>query len=233
MANDLMNQNPILKQVQALRVRVAQQAAANKVRADTLKAEEARARQGIEPTTGPESLSRNMKRVLPSYLMPGNIGDVNRVIWPFYFTATTQELPAAVGGTASQGTGTITVTQEAAFVVMQLSKVVFRRVAGPPVEYEYVDPTDSNATNTPGLSMVIQDSQSRRVFMNNPIDFEHIGGPEFPWELPTPILFLPNSTIQLQYFNSNAAETYVPWVTLFGYRVRMEDASQILSLVHQ
>jgi hypothetical protein len=58
-----------------------------------------------------------------------------------------------------------------------------------------------------------------------------VGVPEFPSVLPTPILFLPNSTIEVTYQNDNATDTFVPFITLFGYRVRIEDAQNILSTV--
>jgi hypothetical protein len=57
------------------------------------------------------------------------------------------------------------------------------------------------------------------------------GLPEFPTVLNTPLMFLPNSTVEAQYSNTNNTNTYVPWITFFGYRVRIEDAHEILSLV--
>jgi hypothetical protein len=44
-------------------------------------------------------------------------------------------------------------------------------------------------------------------------------------------MFLPNSTVEAIFSNKDAARTYVPFVTFFGYRVRIEDAQNILSTI--
>jgi hypothetical protein len=103
-------------------------------------------------------LYRNIKRSVPSRLMPGNVGDINRVVWPFWFTFTAPELAPA-----QTATGSFSVTQEASFIFMAFSKVVFKKVAG---IYTAIDPDqeDTAVGEANGLSFQFRDGQSSRVF---------------------------------------------------------------------
>lgn len=183
-------------------------------------------RQGLAKVDGAATLKQNLDRALPASLRPGNVGSINRVLWPFFFTFSAPELAP---NSASQGFTTI--TQEAAFVWMSYSRAVYKKTVGP-VQYTYVDPNDyAGAGQVDGLKFTFKDAQSTRVFHNQPLEIDAVGVPEFPSVLPTPILFLPNSTIEVTYQNDNLTDTYVPFITLFGYRVRIEDAQNILSTV--
>lgn len=182
-------------------------------------------RQGLPQVRGAMSLKQNLDAALPASMRPGNVGSINRVIWPFWFTFTAPELAP---NAASQGFTTI--TQEAAFVLMSYTKAVYKKTVGP--IYTYVDPDDyTSAGQTDGLKFTLRDAQSTRTFHNAPLELDSVGNPQFPSILPTPILFLPNSTIEVTYQNDNASDTYVPFITMFGYRVRIEDAQKILSTV--
>jgi hypothetical protein len=182
-------------------------------------------RQGLPAQESASSLKATLDRALPASLRPGNVGSINRVIWPFWFTFSAPELTPN-----SSSQGFVTITQEAAFVLMSYSKSVYKKTAGP--TYTYVDPNDYTAAGqTDGLKFTLKDAQSTRTFHNAPLELDAVGLPEFPSVLPTPILFLPNSTIEITYQNDNASDTYVPYVTFFGYRVRIEDAQRILSTV--
>ena len=163
---------------------------------------------------------------LPGMLRPGNVGDINRVIWPFWFTFT----PAPELAPGESSSASFAVTQEASFVAMAITKTVHNLTVGP--TYTYVDPGDeTGAGETPGLSFFLRDAQSSRVFMQSTIELDHIGAPRFPTILAQPMLFLPNSVVEAGYTNSNASNTYVPFVTLFGYRLRIEESEKIRSLV--
>ncbi|MEO5348878.1 MAG: hypothetical protein H7836_04455 [Magnetococcus sp. YQC-3] len=186
-------------------------------------------RQQARPQAKPQgapSLKQEMNTSLPAALRPGNVGAINRVIWPFWFTFTAPELAP---NTSSQGF--FTVTQEAAFVFMSMTKSVFKKTVGP-TQYTYIDPNDeTGAGQADGLKWTMRDAQSSRVFSNLPVEMDHFGHPDYPFVLSTPILFLPNSTIEMTYQNDNASDTYVPFITLFGYRVRVEDAQHLLGTV--
>lgn len=220
-----------LQKLANLQVQIAQMSAANQVKKAQLDIKNAAMRQGTVPVNGPQDVQTNLRNILPDYLMPGNLGDVNKVCWPFWFTNITPNLPAAIDDTQSQASATVTITQEAAFIICSFTKGVF--VRDPDTGFcTYVDPAAPGAAGlTPGLSMTLTDAQSSRVFMSKPMDFDTIGYSQFPTELPTPLMFLPNSIIQTQLFNSNPDLEYIPFVTFFGVRCRIEDAQRIMSLV--
>ena len=180
---------------------------------------------GSRPIENARGLANHMRQ-LPAAMRPGNVGAINRVIWPFRFTGTAPEL--SPGGTSAQSFTTI--TQEAAFVMMAYTKAVYKRsgVAGSYV-YTFVDSLDESAAGqVDGLSFTMKDSASTRTFHNKPMEIDHVGGGEFPSVLPTPIMFLPNSTIELTYQNNHATDTLVPFITFFGYRVRLDEAQSLL-----
>lgn len=222
---------PVLQQLANVQAQVAALSAANQAKKTTLDMQEASLRQGTVPVRGPQDMLRNLKNILPDYLVPGNLGDVNKVVWPFWFTNITPLMPAATGGTQSQATASVTITQEAAFIITSFTKAVFSYDAITGFQ-TYVDPSQPAGTGwTPGLTMTLVDAQSSRIFMSKPVQLDTIGYSLYPTELPTPLMFLPNSIIQTQLFNSNATINYVPWITYFGVRCRIEDAQRIMSLI--
>lgn len=174
-----------------------------------------------------QDLYRNIKRNVPAQLMPGNVGDLNRVIWPFWFTFSAPELAPG-----QSSTGQLSITQEAAFIWMAFTKTVFKKTTGP-TAYTAIDPAQEDSTGSAnGLTFQLRDSQSSRVFSQGLISLDAFGDPRYPSVLQTPVMFLPNSTVEVTYNNADATATYVPYITLFGYRVRLQDAEQILSLVN-
>jgi hypothetical protein len=195
---------------------------------DVLNKRESQLRQGQIPNTGPQDLQANMMRALGKEFSPGNVGDINKIIWPFYFTTDT---PPAAGIAVDQSFVTgITITQEAAFVAMSFVADVYDVAAGP--AWSYITPTTSGVSDYPGLSFAIRDTQSGRDFFNVPMALDSYGNPRFVAKYPRPIMFLPNSNVQVQFFNSHPTKVYAPKLTFFGYRVRIEDAQNLLGLVY-
>jgi len=179
-----------------------------------------------QQSIGARQLSNMMAQPLANQVKAGNVGALNRVIWPFWFTFSAPELAPQ---TSSQGF--FTVTQEAAFVLMAITKAVYSKTTGP-TQYTYIDPNDESASGqADGLKWTLRDAQSSRVFSNLPVEMDQFGSPEWPFILSTPIMFLPNSTVEMTYQNDNAASTFVPYMTFFGYRVRVEDAQNLLGTV--
>ncbi len=159
-------------------------------------------------------------------LVPGNVGSLNNVIWPFFFST---DFITLVPNTAIKSG--FTITQEASFVWMSYTKQVYQFDGVN--AYTYIDPDQPGATGiAPNLSFTIRDSQSGRDFENFPIDLDIVGHPRFPTIYPRPAMFLPNSNVEISFQNSDPAITYVAFLTAFGYRVRIEDAQNILSLVY-
>jgi len=167
---------------------------------------------------------------LPLHERPGNIGDIDKVIWPFFFTFTSPTLAAQTGANAF-----ISVTQEAAFIWMKVSKVVFikEEIAAPIYRYTAIDSNNPNELLrcAHDLKISIRDAQSSRVFFATAQEIDHFGTGSEPTVLPTPQLFLPNSTIECVYQNDHASRVYIPFITLFGYRVRIDKANEILSTI--
>jgi hypothetical protein len=183
--------------------------------------------QNARPINNARDLNNHMKSLPPS-MRPGNVGAINDVIWPFWFTGTAPEMAPNTSATSFT-----TITQEAAFVMMAYTKAVYLRSGAPgSYVYTFVDSLDESAAGqADGLSFTIKDSGSTRTFHNKPLEIDQVGGGEFPSVLPTPIMFLPNSNIEIAYQNNHAANTYVPFITFFGYRVRVDEAQKLLSTV--
>ena len=198
-------------------------------KANSLSVRESQVRQSNLPSTDARSLERNLQKNLGPMLAPGNVGDINKIIWPFYFST---DIPSeALGANETFQTG-FSVTQEASFVLMSLTKTVYLEVS--PGEFIYADPNDYTvaANSAPGLQFTIRDGSSSRQFFNSPMELAHYGNPRFPTKLPRPIMFLPNQNVQIAFTNTHATNRYLPVITGFGYRMRVEDAQNFLSLVY-
>jgi len=182
------------------------------------------ARRGID--CGAEGLSQKFDRGIQAAFAPGNIGDINNVVWPFFFTF--QGVDIAPGQSLIQS---FSVTQEAGFLWRSASAQVFRKVAG---NYEYIDPylADESLNAPNGLVFGYQDAQSTRQFNGRALqDISTLGSANFPTIWPSTVFLLPNQTMQLTLSNNNATETYRAWVTVSGYRIRVQDAQKVLSTV--
>lgn len=160
---------------------------------------------------------------------PLNIGDINKIMWPFFFTFSA---PVLVPGASASGF--FTVTQEAGFNMLSLCKVVFKRTGVAP-NYDFTaidsDREDNAIANANGLTITLRDSQSSRVFMSQPLPIDMIGSSSNPFIFPSPQFMLPNATMEMTFQNNSTTETFVPWITTFGYRVRISDAQNILSTI--
>jgi hypothetical protein len=190
---------------------------------------ESKLRQNQLPLQGPQQLEYNMRNALGPMLMPGNIGDVNSVIWPFYFNTDVPDEPIAANETFQTG---FSVTQEAAFIMMSFTKVVYLSSGEDPNQsWGYLDQADSQPS-APGLTFTFRDGSSSRQFFNTPMNIDLYGNPRFPTKFPRPIMFLPNQVVQIAFTNSHPVNEYVPRISVFGYRIRIEDAQRMLSLVY-
>lgn len=185
-------------------------------------------RQGQVPNQGPQDLEKNMRRNLGPMLAPGNLGDINKVIWPYYFSTEVPTSPIAANETFQTG---FSVTQEAAFVLMSFTKAIYVESG---LIWQYLNPNDeSTLTNqAPNLTFTLRDGSSSRQFYNQPMQMQNYGNPRFPTKLPRPVMLLPNQVMQVAFVNSNASLSYIPRMTFFGYRIRIEDAQNFLSLMY-
>jgi hypothetical protein len=190
---------------------------------------ESKLRQGQVPNNSAQNLEYNMRNALGPMLTPGNIGDINSIIWPFYFTTDIPETPIGPNETFQTG---FSVTQEAAFIFMSFSKTVYLVEGDVPLDsWTYLNP-DSQLPSAPGLTFTLRDGSSSRQLFNTPVNIDHYGNPRFPTKFPRPVMLLPNQVMQIQFNNQNASNKYVPMITAFGYRIRIDAAQKLLSLVY-
>lgn len=193
-----------------------------------LSIKESQLRQGTVPNNSAQQLDYNMRNSLGPLLTPGNVGDINAVIWPFYFTTDTPDTPLAANETFQTG---FSVTQEAAFIFMSFTKVVYLVEGEQPNEsWTYLNPDDQ--PSAPGLSFTLRDGSSSRQLFNTPISLDHYGNPRFPTKFPRPVMLLPNQVMQIAFANNHASNLYIPKITAFGYRIRIDQAEKLLSLVY-
>lgn len=190
---------------------------------------ESQLKSGTIPNNGPQSLQFNMNNSLGPMLTPGNIGDINSVIWPYWFSTDIPSAPLAFGQSLQTG---FSVNYEAAFIWMSYTKAVYLVEGEQPNDsWTYLDP-DAAQPSAPGLTFTIRDGSSSRQFFNTPILTDHYGNPRFPSKFPRPMMCLPNQVMQIQFTNSHPTNLYVPFITAFGYRMRVDQAKQLLSLVY-
>lgn len=176
-------------------------------------------------------LAYNIQQREGNVLLPGNVGQLNEVIWPFYYTARDQDrdIPTLAPGTSVLSS--YTVTQEAAFVIMSYQKAVF--LVDPQTgDVSYIDPGQPDAAaKSNGLSVSFRDAQSSRVFNDEPTDINQLGFWKKPTVLQAPMLLLPNSTFEVDYSNDDDNNTYRVMMTYQGYRIRIDHAKDLLSTI--
>jgi hypothetical protein len=163
----------------------------------------------------------------------GNIGDINKIIWPFFF-ASSQFGEDVTQLAPNQSVSTyVNITQEAGFVLTKLVKTVFEVVdlGGGNYWYSYVNPKDLSSGLASDLRFTITDVQSSRSFHYAPINLDHIGDAKDPTCLKTPIYFAPNANVEVKFFNDSQTKTYVPMMMFHGYRIRIEDEQESLGRV--
>ena len=154
-------------------------------------------------------------------IVPAGIKDINKVIWPYTsssgFLATTPTVPYQ--------SKNIRVTQEAGFVVTKIIHQIFEKVA--PNDYRWLDLRTDIAED---LYFNLSDPQSGRFFAQEPFNINHLGDALFVTKMLSRPFILPNSSMNIELYNRSATKTYYTNISLFGYKVRIEDATDILSL---
>lgn len=207
-------------------LRVARQALDKKE--EELQQRESQMRQGILPYNNVHNLKENLNR-LPYFLRPGNVGQINEVIWPFYYATGNNESSTVTVSPNQSVRASFSVTQEASFVMMSYTKTVYL-IDG--ADITYIDPDSDIGGDAPGLKFIIRDAQSSREFFNVPLNVDQVGSPRWPTVLPSPQMFIPNSIVEVDFVNSHPTNVYGVQMSFFGYRLRTEKAKDILSLVY-
>jgi hypothetical protein len=162
-------------------------------------------------------------------LASGDALTINNVIWPFFFSATSDVLKRNGG----QQQISFQVTQEAAFVFTELIKVVYAVDFDSPVKtIEYINPRDiSGNGDANGLRFALVDGSSSRAYMDNYVPLDQVGAPFQPFVPDRPMMFMPLQQLQIDLVNNNSARDYVCFMIFKGYRIRIEGQQDLTNLV--
>lgn len=178
------------------------------------------------PAGNVQIMRRSMNSILPAYMMPGNIGGINEVTWPFMFQIDFDlgDNPTIIDSSFTKNF--FQVDQEAALLLMAVSRAHNTNAAG------------FSATVNAPLQVELIDRQSTRRFSNAPTPLQMFGFNSQPSILPTPMYVPPNDFLDVvvngipatgQDFNGSGKFQ----LSFFGYRIRTEDTNKVLSTIFQ
>lgn len=176
------------------------------------------------PVNNVKSLRQSLMGSLPNHMVPGNVGGINEVTWPFYFQ---MELDMGDDPSISDvliKKGSFQVDQEAAFLLMSVSRAHQTNAAG------------QSATILAPLQVEIIDRQSSRRFNNAPMPLQMIGQNSQPSIMPTSMYVMPNAFLDVVVSGINSVPQDFSGsgkfqLSFFGYRIRTDDAGKVLSTV--
>lgn len=166
-------------------------------------------------------LKQHLQNILPPNMMPGNVGNINQVMWPFYDSLTIDFGTNPTWSPSTRQSASFQVTQEACLL---LSKV-YRKA------YDY-----TTAGELAPLQLTFRDRQSSRQLNDRPIPLQMIGKKSFPTVIPTPYIIMPNGNFEVEMTSwitaSQATTGNGKHDFIFeGYRIRIEDQDKVLSTI--
>ena len=173
-----------------------------------------------------KTLRNGLLAALPNYMMPGNVGGLTQVTWPFLFNINIDigTNPTVINQILARGS--FQVDQESALLLQAVSIAFNTDAAGA-----------SACVNAP-LQVEIIDRQSSRRFNSAPIPIQMLGQNSQPSILPTSMYEMPNAFIDIevsgiptvgQVFNGSGSMQF----QFFGQRIRTDDAGAVLSTIFQ
>lgn len=182
-------------------------------------------------------LFQAMATFLPQQLLPRNVGGLNTTAWQFQFTVDFdlkqtkpwQDQVALTGNGAisnfTRQTQSFQVTQESAFLMMGIMRHA----------NDYNDAGDLGP-----LTFEFRDAQSSRFFNNEPTPIQMFGQRGYMAYMAVPMILMPNARFEIT-LGCNLDEGVTQQVpsgaegihrcTMFGYRVRVQDAEKVLSSI--
>ena len=167
------------------------------------------------------SLEQELVKRLPSSLIPGNVGNLYDVAWPFNYTVPFDFGTDPTYGPNTQQIQTFQNTQEAAFILGGITRKA----------YAY-----SEAGELAPLQVLIKDRQSTRQFMDIPIPLQAIAKKTPITTFEVPLVIMPNAFIDViitswQTANQATVGSGRHDITFVGYRTRTSDIGTVLSTV--
>lgn len=181
---------------------------------------------GTMPANNVKGLRNSLLGNLPNFMMPGNVGGINEVTWPFLFNTNINIGDDPSISSSAYTRASFQVDQEACFLIMAISVAFNTNAAG-----------QSAVANAP-LQVEIIDRQSSRRFNDKPMPIQMIGTDSCPSILPVPMYVPPNAFIDFvingipdtaQAFDGSGSFQ----LSFFGNRIRIEDAGKVLSTIFQ
>lgn len=224
-----MNQDLAQQQIQNLKNEINQ---VKNTIADTKTRQSLISNQPI--VTQGQGLHQNLSSILPGNLVPGNVGQINKVAWNFYyavnFDLSETQSWIDIGGDGgidanTKQTRSFQVSQEAAFIFMGIMRKA----------EDY-----SSVGDLGPLAIDYRDRQSSRFFNDNPIPIQNIARKGYMTYLAVPMLLMPNASFELTLSSyleagvtqdANSGDSGKHQFVLYGYRTRVEDAANVLSLI--
>lgn len=178
-----------------------------------------------------ESQVRNkeqfMSNRVPDLLTAGSMSDVNKIIWPFTFS--TGFMRTNTTKTSEQKV--LRITQEAGFVALKIIKTVYERIDLGGGNYAYNLVNFRNGERVEDLRISWVDTASDRSFQQKPMSLNHLGDAFFPTKLHSRPFIMPSSSILFQLDAGANTKDYFTNISLIGYRIRVEDAKGLFTLV--
>ena len=106
------------------------------------------------------NLKEQLMSVLPQNMLPGNVGDVNKVTWPFWYVGTFNFGTNPTYGPLTRTTQSFQVSQEAGLLLMAIGRKAW---------------DNSIAGDLAPLQLEVRDRQSSRQFNDRPMPLQNIG----------------------------------------------------------
>lgn len=169
----------------------------------------------------------SMSNKVPDLLTAGSMSDSNKIIWPFTFS--TGMMRTNTSKTTDQRI--LRITAEAGFVALKIIKTIYRRndLGGGLYSYDYINQAKGERAKDLRISWL--DTASDRNFQQKPMSINHIGDSFFPTKFLSRPFIMPSSSILFQLDAGSNTEDYFTNISLVGYRVRVEDAKGLFTLV--
>lgn len=171
-----------------------------------------------------ETLQQELLRKLPLDMQPGNVGNLRKVTWNYWFNLNIEVGSDPTWSNTSKYTGQFQVDADAAFLLLWIARKSY---------------SDGTAGENAPIQLVLKDTQSSRQFMepNYPLPLQSIGTKSRPTILPTPFLLLPAAVLQAEITSWVPAPQATVGdgniqLTFFGYRIRMDNPEKIFSTVY-
>lgn len=172
---------------------------------------------------GAKQLKASLMGSLAPQFMPGNVGGINEVAWPFYFQANVDFGDSPTISSSITEKTYFQVDQEACFVLQSIG-------------VGFSDKGEGSAVALAPIQVEFIDRQSSRRFNTGAVPVQIFGDNSNPSVLPVGMILLPNAFLDVYVSGMNdVAQDFVGDGTVqfsfFGFRTRIDNASKVLSTI--